>query len=237
LRVQVVSPGQFMVKNNLADGELRADLLVLGTVTRPVIVGRAEAVSGTVTLNGRTYTLQEASVDFIDPSRLKPYVHVIAGTSVQNYDVTVQANGEPKSLKLDMTSTPFLPQQDVLVLLATGQTPQQLGAGGQGISGAGTFLLNQIGKGVSQQGIVNVLRIQPGSVNPTQASGSSLTVGKRISDKLMVTYSQDLTAANGQTPTRLVTFEYQLTKNVVLNLQQDLNGNFDASARYQFTVR
>ncbi|HEY9720458.1 MAG TPA: translocation/assembly module TamB domain-containing protein [Oscillatoriaceae cyanobacterium] len=237
LRVQVVSPGQFMVKNNLADGELRADLLVLGTVTRPVIVGRAEAVSGTVTLNGRTYTLQEASVDFIDPNRLKPYVHVIAGTSVQNYDVTVQANGEPKSLKLDMTSTPFLPQQDVLVLLATGQTPQQLGSGGQGFSGAGTFLLNQIGKGVSQQGIVNVLRIQPGSVNPTQATGSSLTVGKRISDKLMVTYSQDLTAANGQTPTRLVTFEYQLTKNVVLNLQQDLNGNFNASARYQFTVR
>lgn len=237
LRVQVVSPGQFTVKNNLADGELRADLLLLGTLTRPVLVGRAEAVSGKVTFSGRTYTLQEASVDFIDPNQLKPYVHVLASTSVQNYDVTVQANGQPKSLKLDLTSTPFLPQQDVLVLLATGQTPGQLGTGGTGISGAGTFLLNQIGKGVSQQGIVNVLRIQPGSVNPTQTSGSSLTVGKRISDKLMVVYSQDLTVAPGQTPSRLVTFEYQLTKNVLLNLQQDLNGGFNASARYQYTVR
>jgi translocation and assembly module TamB len=242
LRVQTVIPDQFMIKNNLAEGELRGDLVVLGTATRPVIVGRAEALSGRVTFQDRVYTLEEASVDFVDPHKIVPYAHVIATTSAQGYDIRVQANGTPDSLQLDLTSTPFLPQSDVLTLLATGQTPAQLQAGGgEGIATAGNFLLGQVAKGVERgvtgQGVVDVLKIQPGSVNPAQPGGGSFTVGKRLSDKLMVTYTQDIAVAPGETPGRVVIFDYLLTDEVVLKLEQNLGGGFNGSARYRFTVR
>lgn len=242
LRVQVVVPDQFVVKNNLAEAELRGDLVVLGNLMRPVLVGRAEALSGKVTFQDQTYTLEEASVDFIDPHKLVPYAHVIATTSAQGYDIRVQANGTPDALQLDLTSTPFLPQSDVLTLLATGQTPAQLQqAGGEGIATAGNFLLGQVAKGVERgvtgQGVVDVLRIQPGSVNPAEPGGGSFTVGKRLSDRLMVTYTQDITVAPGETPGRVVIFDYLVTDEIVLKLEQNLGGGFNGSARYRFTVR
>jgi autotransporter translocation and assembly factor TamB len=244
LRTQVLVPDQFFIDDNLAKGELRGDLLVLGTIARPVVVGRAEAVSGQVFFQDHTYSLEEASVDFIDPHKLTPYMHVVATTQIQGFDVRVNVNGTPDQFKLDLASTPYLPDQDILTLIATGQTPAQLtsgAGGGNTVATAGNFLLNRITKGVEQgvteQGVVDVLRIQPGSTDPTKQSGGSFTVGKRLSEKLMVTYTQDLLVAPGQTPGRLLIFDYLLTDQVALKLEQRLGGGFNASARYRFTMR
>jgi autotransporter translocation and assembly factor TamB len=241
LRTQVLVPDQFFIDNNLAKGELRGDVLVLGTLARPIAVGRVETISGQVFFQDNTYTLEEASVDLIDPYKLTPYMHVVATTTIQGIDVNVNVNGTPDQFKLNLSSTPFYPEQDLLTLIATGQTPAQLAGGGEGVASAGNFLLNRITsgveKGVTQQGVVDVLRIQPGTANPTETTGGSFTVGKRLSEKLMVTYTQDLLVAPGQTPGRLILFDYLLTDQIVLKLEQRLGGGFNASARYRFTLR
>jgi hypothetical protein len=53
----------------------------------------------------------------------------------------------------------------------------------------------------------------------------------------MVTYTQDLLVAPGQTPGRVLLFDYLLTDQVVLKLEQRLGGGFNASARYRFSLR
>lgn len=242
LRTQVLVPDQLFIDNNLAKGELRGDLLLLGTLARPIVVGRAETLSGQVFFQDNTYTLEEASVDFIDPYKLTPYLHVVATTTIQGIDVRLNANGTPDKFQLDLSSTPFYPEQDLLTLIATGQTPAQLAGGeGAGLASAGNFLLNRVTqgveRGVTEQGVVDVLRIQPGSANPAETTGGSFTVGKRLSEKLMVTYTQDLLVAPGQTPGRVLLFDYLLTDQVVLKLEQRLGGGFNASARYRFSLR
>ncbi|MDB5099593.1 MAG: hypothetical protein JWM80_4014 [Cyanobacteria bacterium RYN_339] len=245
LAVQVSAPDQVTVKNNLADMELKADLAILGTPARPTVLGRAEAIAGgKISFQDRIYVVQEGTVDFIDRNVIKPYIHLVATTSVQGIDVDLAANGTPEQLKLDLKSTPYLPQSDVLTLLATGQTPAQLAQGTGSGSGAAlsNLLVTQVAKGVergvSDQGAVDVLRIQPGSAQNATDSTGSLTVGKRINDKLMITYTQDLSAAPGKTPGRLVIFDYTLTDALVLKMQQDLSGQgFNASARYRIPVR
>jgi translocation and assembly module TamB len=245
LAVQVTAPDQVVVRNNLADLELKADLAVLGTPLRPAVLGRAEAVSGgKITFQDRTYVIQEGTVDFIDRTQIKPYMHVLATTTVQTYNVDLAANGTPDQLKLDLKSSPSLPQSDVLTLLATGQTPTELaqGTGGGGGAALSSLLVGQVAKGVergvSSQGAVDVLRIQPGSATSANDSAGSLTVGKRINDKLMITYSQALSTSPGKSAGSQVTFDYTLTDNMVLKLQQDLSGQgFSASARYRIPVR
>ncbi|MFP5501061.1 MAG: translocation/assembly module TamB domain-containing protein, partial [Candidatus Sericytochromatia bacterium] len=237
LRVAIQAPGQLFIENNVAEAELRGDLMLLGTVQQPNVVGRAETITGVITFQDRLYVLREASVDFIDPHRLEPYIHVLAEAQLQGYDILAQVNGTPEQFKLDLSSVPFLPQSDILTLLATGQTPAQLAAGGgEGLAVAGNLLLNQVTRGVERgvadQGVVDVLRIQPGSVDPTEPQGGSFTVGKRLSERLMVTYTQDISVTPGQTPGRLVIFDYSLTDEVVLKLEQNLGGGFNASARY-----
>jgi autotransporter translocation and assembly factor TamB len=243
LQVAVSAPDQVVVKNNLADMELRGDLLVLGTPALPAVVGRAETLPGAkILFQDRTYLVEEGTVDFIDPSKLEPYVHLVATTTIQSIDVRLAANGTPAALKLDLKSTPYMDQQDLLTLLATGQTPQQLaqgsGGGGEALS---NLLVNQFAKGVERgvgdQGAVDLLRIQPGTSSGGTVSAGSLSVGKRINDRLMITYTQDLTSAPGKTPGRLVIFDYTLTDFMVLKLEQDLGGGFNASARYRYPVR
>lgn len=243
LRVQVLVPDQFHVRNNVAQAELRGDLLVLGTPGRPAVVGRAEAVDGKVTFQDRTYVLEEATVDFIDPARLTPYMHVVASSSIQGVDVRVQANGTPEQLKLDLSSMPAMSQTDVLALIATGQTPDQLReGGGGGLSTASNLLLNQVAggvaRGITDRGVVDVLRIKPGGTDPSQPGGGSFTVGKRLNEKLTITYTQDIAAPAGKTPGRVMIFDYLLTDTVVLKMEQDLaGGGFNAAARYRIPIR
>jgi autotransporter translocation and assembly factor TamB len=242
LRVQVLVPDQFYVRNNLAQAELRGDLVVLGTPARPVIVGRAEALDGKVTFQDRTYTLEETTIDFIDPAKITPYVHVVASSNIQGVDVRVQANGTPEQLKLDLSSMPAMSQTDVLALIATGQTPEQLReGGGGGLATASNLLMNQVAggvaRGITDRGVVDVLRIKPGSADPNQPGGGSLTVGKRLNEKLTITYTQDIAAAPGRTPGRIMVFDYLLTDSIVLKMEQDLGGGFNAAARYRIPIR
>ncbi len=243
LRVQVLVPDQFHIKNNVARAEVRGDLLVLGTAAKPVVVGRAEAIDGQVTFQDRTYVLEEATVDFIDPARLTPYMHLVASSSIQGVDVRVQANGTPEQLKLDLSSMPAMSQTDVLALIATGQTPEQLReGGGGGLATASNLLLNQVAggvaRGITDRGVVDVLRIKPGSSDPSQQNGGgSFTVGKRLNEKLTITYTQDIASTPGRTPGRVMVFDYLLTNTVVLKMEQDLGGGFNASARYRIPIR
>lgn len=242
MRVQVLIPDQFKIANNIATAEIRGDLVVLGRPSRPSIVGRVEALDGKITFQDRVYALEEATIDFTNPAKLTPYMHVVATSSIQAVDVRVQANGTPEKLKLDLTSTPAMPQTDVLALIATGQTPDQLrDGGGGGFATASNLLLNQVtggvARGITDGGVVDVLNIKPGSTDPASPGGGSFTVGKRLNEKLTITYTQDIAAPPGRTPGRVMIFDYLLTEAVILKMEQDLSGGFNASARYRIPIR
>lgn len=244
LRLQVLVPGQFRVDNNLARADVRGDVLVLGTALRPGLVGRAEALNGRFYFQDHTYALDEASVDFTDPTRIAPYLHTVASTRIQGVDVRLQANGTPEALKVELSSSdPKLTQQDLLVLVATGQLPDA-GGGASGFD-AGNFVLGQLASGVGrnfvERGVVDTVRIQQRDDAATgQAAGPALTVGKRINESLTLSYSQDLTMAQGAQSAgagSLLVFDYLLTEGVVVRLEQRLDGGFNATARYRVTFR
>ena len=72
------------------------------------------------------------------------------------------------------------------------------------------------------------------------ATGPALTVGKRINESLTLSYSQDLTAAQGAKNTgagSILVFDYLLVEGVVVRLEQRLDGGFNATARYRVTFR
>ncbi|MEB3285767.1 MAG: translocation/assembly module TamB domain-containing protein [Candidatus Sericytochromatia bacterium] len=242
LRVQLALPEQFFVRNNVVQGELRGDVLVLGTPANPALVGRVETRDTEVTFQDRIYVLDAGTIDFIDPHRLVPYLNLSARAAIQGIDVRVLANGTPDKLRLELNSTPAMSQTDILTLIATGKTGKELGeTGGGGLATASNFLLDQVAggvaRGITEQGVVDMVKVKPGSVDPASPGGASFTVGKRINEKLTVTYTQDITAPAGQTPGRIMIFDYLLTDAIVLKLEQDLGGGFNASARYRLPIR
>jgi len=84
-------------------------------------------------------------LNFANPFRLNPVINVEATTTIQQYEITLNFTGEASKLSLSYRSDPPLPANDIITLLALGQTSSEstLRTGGttqSGTSGASALL-------------------------------------------------------------------------------------------------
>jgi translocation and assembly module TamB len=226
--VQLLVPSTLRVENNLARLVANADLTLRGTYDRPVVMGHADIERGEVTFEGRRYRISRGSMDFTNPARIEPFFDVEAETNVrvpgQTYRVTVAFAGTSDQLRPTLSSDPPLPTSDVLALLfadvrrtGTQDIAPELRA--LNPNQAQTDILRaratqaltapisaEVGKVVEQTFGVDTFQLSPSFVDPTNIQPSArlnptarLTIGKRISNRVYLTFSRSLgTIGNDQ---------------------------------------
>jgi hypothetical protein len=142
LNIRIVADETVLVENNLYEGRLSADLRIRGTAAVPRPEGRVFATDGVVTLPTATLNIQQLRVRFPPDSALNPSVFARAQADAQGYEMSVTVDGQFPNVEVDVASSPPLPTDQALVLLATGQEPSQLTFGGEGgtLEAAGTVL-------------------------------------------------------------------------------------------------
>jgi len=224
--VQVRVPSTLRVENNLARMVANAELTLRGTYDRPVVFGRADIERGEVTFEGRRYRITRGTMDFTNPNRIEPFFDVEAETNVreplshQTYRVMVGFSGTSEQLRPSISSDPPLPTAEVLALLFSGSnsnqapelraiaSPNQAQADiltARATQALTTPISAEVGRVVEQTFGVNTFQLTPsfvdpystqtGRINPT----ARLTIGKRISDKVYLTFSRSLnTTTNDQ---------------------------------------
>ena len=225
--VQVQVPSTLRVENNLARMVASADLTLRGTYDHPVLFGHADIEHGDVTFEGRRYRITHGSMDFTNPTRIEPFFDVEAETSVrvpgQTYRVTIGLAGTNERLRPSLSSDPPLPSTAEILALLFGDTSQ---AGTTGVAPEIRALQNQnaqtdilaaratqalatpisseVGRAVEQTFGVNTFQLTPSFVDPYQTANrfnptARLTIGKRISDRVYLTFSRSLnTTTNDQ---------------------------------------
>lgn len=240
LNVHCVGHEKFVIDNNLARIPVTVDLYVRGTVNRPHLMGRLEAMKGTVYLRGTDYTINSAIIEFSDPDRIYPAFNISAGTAVRDYKVTMNLVGNMDRFSMNLQSDPPLPDIDVIGLLTVGKTGAELG-GGEGGMAAGeavSFVTGQI-QDVMEERVKKITGFDRFQVDPyaggiQSSGGARLTVGKRLlSDRLLVTYTANI----GSTEEQILTMEYKLAKNLSLVGKKDEKGRVKADVRYRFEFR
>jgi hypothetical protein len=224
--VQLRVPSTLRVENNLARMVANADLTLRGTYDRPVVFGHADIERGEVMFEGRRYRITRGTMDFTNPNRIEPFFDVEAETNVrdpivrQTYRVMVGFAGTSEQLRPSITSDPPLPTAEVLALLFSGTNsnqapelralanPNQAQADiltARATQALTTPISAEVGRVVEQTFGVNTFQLTPsfidpystqtGRINPT----ARLTIGKRISDKVYLTFSRSLnTTTNDQ---------------------------------------
>ena len=234
-----------------------ADLRLRGTYDRPVLEGRAEVERGEVSLEGRRYLVSRGTVDFRNPTRIEPYFDVEAETRVrtpgQTYNVTLQATGTIKSIEPTLSSDPPLPEVEILSLLlgdvrstedaelralrAPNSAEQNLL-----VSRSARLLAspvsNNVQKAVEQTFGLDSVQITPFFVDPNQQTvrfspGARITIGKRISDRIYLTYSRSLTSA-AQDQVILLEYDQNDRLSWVLTQNEDRTYALDVRVRYVF---
>src|SRR5437764_9923956 len=105
-----------------------ANLRVRGTWEHPILLGHIHILSGDLYFAGNRYRVSRGDLNFSNPFRLDPVLNVEATTTIQQYEITLNFNGPASKLTLAYRSDPPLPTDDIITLLALGQTTAESAA-------------------------------------------------------------------------------------------------------------
>jgi translocation and assembly module TamB len=213
------------------------NLNVRGTATNPVIVGRMNLNDGDLIFRGNRYLLQGATIDFVNPVRTQPVVNASISTTIQQYNISMRFEGPVDSLRTSYNSDPALPPADIINLLAFGKTTEASAANPNppGTLGAESAIAGAVAGQVTNR-LQKIAGISQLSIDPTlggsgsgaqQNPGAIVTIQQRVTSKIFVTFSTDVTGTEGQ----VVQLEYRLSQRLALSGTRDQNGGFAVDTR------
>lgn len=218
-----------------AELEAEANLRVRGTWEHPILLGHIHILSGDLYFHGNRYRVSRGDLNFANPFRLDPVLNVEATTTVQQYEITLNFNGPASKLSLAYRSDPPLPANDVITLLALGQTSSEAGlrgGGSQGASSGASALLSeaissQVGGRLERLFGITRLRVDPGltgvgSTGSEQNAAARVTVEQQIARNLTITYVSNVSSTQQQ----VIQVEYNVNRNVSIVALRDQNGTF-----------
>jgi translocation and assembly module TamB len=233
--VEAVSAPDARVEWTNAELRAEANLRVRGTWEHPIILGHIHVLSGDLYFAGNRYRVTRGDINFANPFRLDPVMNVEATTTVQQYEITLNFNGPSSKLSLAYRSDPPLPANDIITLLAMGQTTTEATArsgGSQNSSAGATALLSeaissQVGGRLERLFGITRLRIDPGlagvgSTGSSQTAAARVTVEQQVARNLTITYVSNV----GSTQQQVIQVEYNVNRNVSIVALRDQNGTF-----------
>ena len=201
----VVTAAPVMIDNNLARAEIDADLRIVGTPYEPGLTGRLKiAQGGQVTLNARRYEVERGLVTFLDDRRIVPSVDLVLNTKASNYDVRIAVSGTPGKTETSWTSEPPLPEPDIMALVVTGRTVDQMRgeesevARAQALSYLTGRVGSKFGGGLQRVTGISEVRIEPVLIANETDPTARLTVGQNVTDQVKLMYSTNLADSNDQ---------------------------------------
>ncbi|MEW6742138.1 MAG: translocation/assembly module TamB domain-containing protein [Planctomycetota bacterium] len=126
--VAVTSAKPFRVENNMVAGALRPSFHLRGTGAVPVLVGEVYVEPTKVSLPSGTLRVESGVVRFLESDPFVPVLDLGASARLRSYDVQAAITGPFNNPQVFLSSTPYLPREDLVLLLTTGQLPRR-GAG------------------------------------------------------------------------------------------------------------
>ncbi len=192
------------------NSEWRADLRVAGTVTEPSITGEAEMLRGTYDFAGRRFDLIRGNIRFAGELPVNPQLDIAAEARVRGLSAQIRVTGRSQRPEIAFTSTPALPQDELLSRILFGTSITNLSAPEAVQLAAAVASLNDPRGGLDPINAVrrsiglDRLRILPADV--TQGIGTQLAAGKYFGRRV---YVEVITDGRGYSAT---TVEYQITR-------------------------
>ncbi len=236
LNVAVRSTSELNVVSPTVSIQGDANLRVIGTANDPVIVGRANLTGGDVIVLGNRYTVQGGTIAFVNTVETEPVVNLQVNSTIQQYNIAMHFRGPFDRLQTNYTSDPALSQADIIHLIAFGSTEEAANAAPSQSTtlGAESLIASQVSSQITgrlQKALgVSQISLDPqlGATTANQQQGARLTVRQRVTSKLFVTFSTDVTT----TEYSAIQMQYQLNRKWSVSGVRDQNGGFGLDGRY-----
>ncbi|MGX7896735.1 translocation/assembly module TamB domain-containing protein [Tsuneonella sp. HG222] len=213
------------------ESEWSADVVLRGTTADPRIGGVARIVPrrGSYSFAGTRFEITRGIIDFDENAPPDPRIDLVAETRANNLSVRVGVTGNATRPEISFTSTPSLPEEEVLARLLFGGSISnlsatdalQLGAALASLrGGSGMDPINKLRQAVG----LDRLRIVP--ADPALDRGTALALGKRFGRRF---YGEIITDGRGYNATEV---EFRITSWLSLLATISSLGRESVSLRY-----
>jgi translocation and assembly module TamB len=224
MNVTVNAPRQILVKGRGLDAELGGEIRIRGTSETPVVSGNFDLQRGTFTLGSSQLTFSYGTVTFNGEGlkkKIDPTLDFVAQTQVLEVTATVKITGLADAPKIELSSTPDLPQDEIMARLLFGESAAQLSAlqvvqigaalAELGGGGGGLNPLVKIQKSLGLDRLTVGSDTNPGTgANSQTNNGYSVEAGRYVSSRVFVAVKESTTG------TSQLAVDVDLTKHLKL---------------------
>jgi len=199
LNIRLRADENFVIENSLGNFNGRFNLTATGAFSSPVLLGEIDLTSGDFFFQDRSFRVISGRLSFVDPINTEPYLDFRGETYVKDYRVTLSMSGPVSRLKPEFSSSPPLPPEEILSLLALGEAFKRTYYSYSGdrstALNTASLLTYQIADQARRRtpgGLFSLDRLRIDPYIPQSAPGgiaARITVGKKISRNVLFLYS------------------------------------------------
>lgn len=218
LDLTINAPNRVFVRGMGVDAELAGSFQVRGTSAMPQTIGGFELLRGRLEIIGRRLDFTRGRLTFNGDT--DPDLDFIAESAANDVTARIIVSGRASQPEITFTSTPELPQDEVVARLLFGRSAGQLSAGQAlqvaqavtALSGQGNALLGNLRRSLGVDSL---------SVGTNAAgTGGEIGIGRRINDRLYLGIRQGTTPNSSQ-----ATIDLDLSRNIRLQGATGADGN------------
>jgi translocation and assembly module TamB len=240
LDVSIKSRNPFVVQNNLASLDVDPDLRITGKLNHPIIMGRTQVRSGTISYRKKDFLVKKGILDFLNPYKTEPSIDIESEVKIRHWIILLAVSGTPDALTFKLTSNPPESDGDILSLLVIGRTTSELIEGEGGTSKSTSQMLAELiasryGQDIRQATGLDIFEVEAGEENGEASSDQvKVTIGKELSRRMVVKYAVE--TKNSEMIQRAIS-EYRLLENISLRGFQDTKGIFGGELQFRLEFR
>jgi translocation and assembly module TamB len=186
LEISLKAPGGLLIKGRGLNMEMSLDARVGGTTAAPTISGAARVVRGDYDFAGERFQIEDGGAVYLGATPETIRLDLTATRDNPTLTAVIRIQGTAATPTLTLSSTPALPQDDILSQVLFGASPAQLSgiqaaqlaSAVAGLAGAGGFDVIA--------GLRNFAHLDRLAIDTDATTGASLAGGKYVSNKVYV---------------------------------------------------
>jgi len=191
--VAIKTKDPFLIRGNLANGGAILNLHLTGTGLRPSLDGYVRLQNVDATLPFSRLEISSGYLNFEPSDPLNPKIDMHGKSVIRDYTINVYMYGTVLAPEAIFTSEPPLPQEEIISLLATGTTREELTGNNNVLAGRAAMLLVQQlyrktfkqGQGTQSSSVFDRLDLDVGTVDPRTGQQQAIARFK-INDQFVV---------------------------------------------------
>jgi hypothetical protein len=227
LNIKITSPKKIYLRGYGFDSQWKGDMRVLGTLTDPYIVGEISLVQGKLDLLGKPLKLTDGLITYSEMPTNDPLLAIVGIREVGEVTASMRIEGRASDPKITFSSSPSLPQEEVLARLLFGR-------GVESMSVTQSLLLaNALStfKGKNNLNFSDKIRSAFGldvfefterkspDDDEFKPAGQQVSVGKQITDKVYLSLEQSVSGEGGTS----AKVQFDVTSS--LKIEADVGGD------------